>query len=112
MTHTFNINRFKDIETIQKRILDFAENKNDKALYKKYVFDCIRIIRSFLLFEEKYKVKKRILRDWLKHSFFRGLRLSDYELIWQNRLLLSIVQLRFYFFANLLVNWKRIFKIS
>lgn len=112
LTHTFNIQRFGDIEAIQKRILEFAVEKSDKELYKKYVSDCIRIIRSFLLCNEKYKVKKTILRDWLKHSFFKELRLSDYELLWQNRLLLSIVQMRLYYLANLLVNWKRIFKLS
>ena len=112
LTHTFNIQRFGDIETIQKKILEFSVEKSDKELYKKYVSDCIRIIRSFLLSYEKYKVKKTILRDWLKHSFFKELRLSDYELLWQNRLLLSIVQMRLYYLANLLVNWKRIFKLS
>ena len=112
LTHTFNIQRFGDIETIQKRILEFAVEKNDNKLYKKYVSDCIRIIRSFWLCKEKYKVKKTIISDWLEHSFLKELRLADYELIWQNRLLLSIIQMRFYFLANLLVNWKRIFKIS
>lgn len=112
LTHTFNIQRFGDIEIIQNRILEFAVEKDDKELYKKYVFDCIRIIRSFLLCKENYQGKKTILRDWLKNSFLKDLRLSNYELIWQNRLLLSIVQMRFFFLANLLVNWKRIFKIS
>lgn len=112
LTHTFNIQRFSDIETIQKRILEFAVEKNDNKLYKKYVSDCIRIIRSLWLCKEKYKVKKTIISDWLEHSFLKELRLADYELIWQNRLLLSIIQMRFYFLANLLVNWKRIFKIS
>lgn len=112
LTHTFNIQRFGDIEIIQKRILEFAVEKDDKELYKKYVSDCIRIIRGFWLCKEKYKVKKTIINDWLEHSFLKELRLSDYELIWQNRLLLSVVQMRFYFLANLLVNWKRIFKFS
>lgn len=112
LTHTFNINRFRDIETIQNRILEFAVEKNDKELYKKYVFDCIRIIRSFLQCGEKYKIKKRILNDWFQKSYFKELNLFDYELIWQNRLLLSMVQMRLYSLANILVNWKRIFKIS
>lgn len=110
LTHTFNINRFRDIEIIQNRILEFAVEKNDKELYKKYVFDCIRIIRSFLQCGEKYKIKKRILNDWFQKSYFKELNLFDYELIWQNYLLLSIVQMRLYFLANLLVNIKSYLK--
>ena len=37
LTHTFNINRFKDIERIQERILKFSL-KESTDLYKKYLF--------------------------------------------------------------------------
>lgn len=112
LTHTFNIKRFKDIETIQKRILEFATEKDVKDLYKKYISDCTRILRSFFSYTERYSVKRKILNDWLNVSYFRYLRLADHELIWQNRLLLSMVQMRLYSLANILVNWERIFKIS
>ena len=112
LTHTFNINRFRDIEIIQKRILEFAIDENDKDLYKKYVSDCTRIMRSFLLCDEKFREKKRIISEWLEKSFFKNLNLNNYELIWQNRLLLSCVQMRLFFIANLLVNWKRVLKLS
>ena len=112
LTHSFNVKRFEDIEVIQKRILEFAVENNDKELYKKYVSDCIRIIRSFLLCNEKYKGKKYILQAWFKNSYFQELNLSDYNLIWQNRLLLLLIKKRLYFFANLLVNWKQMLKLS
>lgn len=112
LTHSFNINRFRDIEIIQKRILDFAIDKNDKNLYKKYVYDCIRVLRSYLLCNDNDLTKRKILDNWLKNSFFKSLKLNDYELIWQNHLLLRVIQMRFYFVANLLVNWKRILKLS
>lgn len=112
LTHTFNIKRFKDIETIQKRILDFAVIQDDNELYKKYIFDCIRIIRSFLLSEECFIVKKEILKEWIKSSYFKELTLSQYKIVWQNRLLLYFVQLRLYLLANLCVNWRKILKFS
>lgn len=112
LTHTFNTKRFKDIENIQRRILEFAIDKTEKNLYKKYVSDCIRIVRSYFSCNEKYKVKKHILNEWLNCSYFRGLRLTNYKLIWQNLLLLSFVQMRLYSIANLSVNWKRIFRLS
>lgn len=112
LTHLFNIRRFKDIEIIQKRILDFAVEKDDKAIYQKYIGDCIRIVRSFLLCDEKYRVKNKVLNDWFRHSYFKKIQLNHYDLIWQNRLLLQLIQMRFYFLANLLVNWKRILKLS
>lgn len=108
LTHTFNTKRFEDIERIQKRILDFADNKQEHGLYKKYVSDCIRIIRSFLLSDEKYVEKKRILDIWLLNSYLRNLNLADYELIWQNRLLMNAIQKKLFFFANILVSWKKI----
>lgn len=107
LTHTFNIKRFKDIETIQQRILDFAIDKTDSNLYKKYISDCTRIVRSFFSCDERYKVKKRILNEWLEKSYFNDLRLSGYKQIWQNKLLLCTVQLRCYIFSNLIVNWRK-----
>lgn len=109
LTHTFNIKRFKDIETIQKRILDFAVIQDDNELYKKYISDCIRIMRSFLLSEECFIVKKEILKEWIECSYFKDLILSQYKIVWQNRLLLYFVQQRLYLLANLCVNWRKIF---
>ena len=112
LTHTFNTKRFHDIEIIQKRILEFALDKNDEDLYKKYMADCIRIIRSFLLCDKTYKEKNVMLYDWLGNSCFNKIKLNQYELIWQNRLLLFFVQYRLFLLAYLLVNWKRILKLS
>lgn len=112
LTHTFNIKRFHDIEIIQKRILEFALDKNDKALYRKYLADCIRIIRSFLLCDKSYTEKKLVLKDWFENSYFKEIKLNQYSLIWQNRLLLSIIQFKLFPLAYLLVNWKRILKLS
>lgn len=112
LTHTFNIKRFHDIEAIQKRILEFATDKSDKFLYKKYVADCIRIIRRFLICDKTYNGKRVMLNDWLGNSYFKKIKLNQYELIWQNRLLLFFIQYRLFLLAYLLVNWKRILKLS
>lgn len=112
LTHTFNIKRFKDIETIQEKILSFAIEKCDTQLYQKYVADCIRIIRSFLSSDIKFKNKTEILSKWIHCSFFSKINISDFNLIWQNKLLLLAIQREFYFFADILINWKRFFKSS
>lgn len=112
LTHTFNIKRFKDIETIQTRINSFALESCGIQLYKKYVADCIRIIRSFLLCNEKYRIKKEILCAWLKESHLKNLKLTNYKLVWQNHLLLRAIQIHLFSFANLIVNWRRIIKVS
>lgn len=111
LTHTFNINRFKDIERIQERILKFSL-KESTDLYKKYLSDCIRILRSFFSSDRTYKTKRNIVQDWLNNSYFRKIQLSGFDIIWQNRLLLLFVQYRFFLAAFLLVNWKRIFLLK
>lgn len=112
LTHTFNIKRFRDIETIQTRINSFALESCDIQLYKKYVADCIRIIRSFLLCTENYRIKKRILYAWFEESYLKKLKLTNYKLIWQNHLLLRAIQMHLFSFAYLSVNWRRIIKLS
>lgn len=112
LTHTFNINRFNNIEMIQKRILEFATDKTDNELYKKYILDCTRIIRSYFSCDENYMVKRHVLNRWLNSSYFKDLQLKSYKLIWQNRVLMSFVQLRLYPLANILVNWKRFLRLS
>lgn len=112
LTHTFNIKRFRDIEIIQNRILEFAIDKNDKDLYKKYLADCIRIIRSFLKCDIAYNEKRTILNTWLKNSYLNKINLNQYNLIWQNRLLLFAIQFHMFSLAYLLVNWKHILKLS
>lgn len=108
LTHTFNIKRFKDIETIQTRINSFALESRDIQLYKKYVDDCIRIIRSFLLCNEKYRIKKGVLYAWFEESYLKNLKLTNYKLVWQNHLLLRAIQIHLFSFADLIVNWRRI----
>lgn len=111
LTHTFDINRFKDIERIQERILKFSLKENI-GLYKKYLSDCIRILRSFFSYDCTYREKQNIIQDWLNNSYFRKIQLSGFDIIWQNRLLLLFVQHRFFIAACLLVNWKRIFLLK
>ena len=112
LTHTFNMRRFVDIEIIQNRIIEFAIDKNNKSLNRKYLADCIRIIRSFLSLDISISEKRNKLDSWLNNSYFKNLRVKEYELIWQNRLLLTAIQNRCYIVANLLVNWKKIIGVK
>ena len=110
--HTFNINRFREIEIIQTNILDFANDKSDKGLYAKYIADCVRIIRSFMSIDIPYKERRIILDKWINSSCFKKLYLSDYAIIWQNRLLLNLVQRGRYKMAYILVNWRKLLHLN
>lgn len=112
LTHTFNINRFRDIEIIQTNILDFANDKSDKGLYAKYISDCVRIIRSFMSINIPYIEKRIILDKWINSSCFKKLYLPDYAIIWQNRLLLNLVQRGQYRMAYFLVNWRKLLHLN
>ena len=67
LTHTFNMRRFVDIEIIQNRIIEFAIDKNNKSLNRKYLADCIRIIRSFLSLYISFSEKINKLDSWLNN---------------------------------------------
>lgn len=110
LTHTFNLKRFNDIERIQRRILSFSDDKKDLSLYRKYIQDCIRIIRGCLSSDDCFHNRRDLLKIWSSQSYFSKLPLNTFELIWQNKLLLYAIQKRFYSAANLLVNWKHIIK--
>lgn len=112
LTHTFNTKRFEDIERIQKRILEFANDKQEHGLFNKYISDCIRIIRSFIATDKSHQEKKSTLNKWLSNSYLKDVKLKEHNIIWQNRLLLFCVQKHLWRIAFFLVNWRQILKFK
>ncbi len=108
LSHSFDLARFHDIEIIQKNILDFAINKEDVKIHSKYVRDCVRLIRA-CLGEKQIPLakKKQILYEWVSHSYFRSLRLSNYMIDWRNRLMVYFMKLKCIAVSYLIVNGKR-----
>ena len=110
LTHNFNLTRFEDIERIQTKILEFANDKQERGLFNKYISDCIRIIRSFITTDKYHQEKKSTLNKWLSNSYLKDVKLKEHNIIWQNRLLLFCVQKHLWRIAFFLVNWRQILK--
>ena len=111
LSHTFNLNRFRDIEIIQSTILAFDVNVNDERIYNKYMSDCVRIVRECLRMATlSFSEKKRYLYSWLEKSYLSSLYLHSYSMDWRNRLMMFCFKNRMLFLSYLVVNGKRILK--
>lgn len=111
LSHSFNLNRFRDIEKIQGAILDFDDNIADKRIYSKYISDCVRIVRECLRMATlSFYEKRRYLYSWLEKSYLSSLCLHSYSMDWRNRLMMFCFKNRMLFLSHLVVNGKRILK--
>ena len=111
LSHTFNLNRFRDIEIIQSTILAFDVNVNDERIYNKYMSDCVRIVRECLRMASlSVSEKKRYLYAGLEKSYLSSLYLHSYSMDWRNRLMMFCFKNRMLFLSYLVVNGKRILK--
>lgn len=111
LSHTFNLNRFRDIEIIQSTILAFDVNVNDERIYNKYMSDCVRIVRDCLRIATlSFYHKTRYLYSWLEKSYLSSLCLHSYTMDWRNRLMMFFFKSRMLFVSYMVVNGKRILK--
>lgn len=111
LSHTFNLNRFRDIEIIQSTILAFDVNVNDERIYNKYMSDCVRIVRDCLRIATlSFYDKTRYLYSWLEKSYLSSLCLHSYTMDWRNRLMMFFFKSRMLFVSYMVVNGKRILK--
>lgn len=111
LSHSFNLNRFRDIEIIQEAILCFDDNIDDNRIYSKYISDCVRIVRECLrMATHSFSQKKCYLYSWLKKSYLSSLCLRPYSMDWRNRLMMFCFKNRMLFLSYLVVNGKRILK--
>ena len=106
LTHSFSPARFSNLEDIQKAILDFADDKNkiNPRIYDKYVKDALHLTRMW--YKNKnvpYIRKKEIIGEWLKQSYIRKLKISDYQLHWKDRMLLHCLHMSCFIGINLIV---------
>lgn len=108
LSHSFDLTRFHDVEIIQQAILEFSGNKDDVNIHSKYVRDCIHFIRACLGAKHiPLAKKKQGLYEWMSHSYFRNLRLSNYSMDWRNRLMVYFTKLKCIAVSYLIVNGKR-----
>ncbi len=71
ITHSFNRNRFGELELFQERILEFASVITSDT-YRKYCLDVVRLVKM-LLRQSDIKISEKlvILRNWYSSSYFR-----------------------------------------
>jgi hypothetical protein len=111
LSHSFNLNRFRDIEIIQSAILNFDDNIDDHRVYFKYMNDCVRIVRECLRMASlSFYEKKRYLYSWLAKSYLSSLYLPSYSMDWRNLLMMFCFKNRMFFLSYLVVNGKRMIK--
>lgn len=79
ITHSFNPRRLCEIEYMQAKVLEFAEEITDDT-YRKYYNDIIRHIK--MLFRQKSIIKAdkcEIAEQWLGKSYYKGLSIRVYN---------------------------------
>lgn len=80
LTHSFDINRFVDVERIQNTILNFA-NVVTVETFHKYFLDVQRLVRMFFHYKSiPFMLKMHILDDWRRRSYYRTIDLKQYNL--------------------------------
>lgn len=114
LTHTFNPERYKDIERVQTAILSFVgigeEPGKDKDLWKKYLRDSINymnVVCSTPLMS--LREKKLLLSAWHDHSYLSQLELSSYDICHKQRLMLALWKKRRISWYLWLLRLKRLF---
>lgn len=108
ISHSFDLTRFRDVEIIQRSILDFAICRDNVNLHSKYVRDCVHLIRACLGAENMpFIVKKQVLHEWLTKSYFRTLNTNNYSMDWRNRMMVGFMKFKCTKVSYLIVNGKR-----
>ena len=91
LTHNFKTTRFKDIERIQTKILEFAGTDTDELIYQKYVYDCINYmyqVCSTSAINNKKKIE--ILKKWYKNSYLKSINFAKYKMKYTERIMLLL----------------------
>lgn len=109
LTHTFNPNRFKDIEQVQSAILKFAGSGAEKNLFGKYVRDSINYMYSvYSTSLISIGEKLQLLKEWQAVSYLKQLNMADYSLTRKQRLMLSLWKQRRFLWYLWLLQFKGI----
>lgn len=109
LTHTFNPNRFKDIEQVQAAIMEFDGSGIEKKLFEKYVRDSINYMYSvYSTSTINNSEKKKLLEEWHKVSYLKKLNIADYNMTRKQHLMLSLWKQRRFLWYLWLLQFKRI----
>ena len=80
LTHSFKVNKFREVELIQTNILKFATNVTSET-YRKYVSDVLGIVKSLFRQQDldaQYKFK--VLKEWYFNCYFKAVDLKKLQL--------------------------------
>ena len=104
-THHFKESNLNALEKMQQAILDYIGPMDDDRLYAKYVRDLTFQFR--LLLKDNaipYATKRSAIKKWLPCSFFRNLNVLKYNMDWQNKVIMILIQKSLFPLAHILMN--------
>lgn len=105
LTHSFKESNLAALEKMQQAILDYIGVKEDYRLFAKYIRDLTFQFRLLLKDNAMpYASKRSAIKKWLPKSFFRGLNIFKYNMDWQNKVIMLLIQNKMLFVANALLN--------
>lgn len=104
-THHFKESNLNALEKMQSAIIDYIGDASNTALFAKYVRDLTFQFR--LLLKDKslpYKERKDAVKRWLPNSFFKRLNILRYNMDWQNKVIMVLIQKSLFSLAYLIMN--------
>lgn len=104
-THHFKESNLNALEKMQQAVLDYIGQKDDYKLYAKYVRDLTFQFRLLLKDNAMpYAAKRSAIKKWLPRSFFRNLNVFKYNMDWQNKVIMILIQKSLFPLAHILMN--------
>lgn len=104
-THHFKESNLTALEMMQHSVLDYIKQKEEYRLYAKYVRDLTFQFRLLLKDNAMpYAEKRSVIRGWLPNSFFRDLNVFRYNMDWQNKVIMILIQKSLFPLAHILMN--------
>ena len=94
LTHSFNSSNLYALELMQKEVINYYGADEDPAIFRKYVYDVLTQVR--LLYKDisvSFSSKKKILKNWIKDSYFKSLTSSAYGLNLKERALFVLAKI-------------------
>lgn len=104
-THHFKESNLAALEMMQHSVLDYISQKDDYKLYAKYVRDLTFQFRLLLKDDAmSYAAKRSVIKKWLPGSFFKSLNIFEYQMDWQNKVIMILIQKSLFPLAHILMN--------
>lgn len=105
ITHTFNLQRFVDVELMQDALVDYGKLLHESCdISDKYIKDAIAIVRNFIKSPNYSNTEKRYrLFEWYKRSHMKNVLLRNCP-TYKDKIILFCIKFRLFNLLNLIWN--------